>query len=436
MRAVLTNFGTTGDIQPFLALATEMCRHGHQPLLAFSPDYESRVQNLGLHFFSLGPDLQEARRQVNIQWMDAPESYESTEQMHRLLAPLMSASPQVYEQLRGLCAQTDVLISGPAQPAARMVHETQGTPFVSIQFSHFGGTGLPALQQASAALINPFRTKLGLPSLSNPLTIDANSPQLALYAMSRHIRPLQASRPAHYRVTGFFFLDDKNWQPETELVNFLSSGQSPVVITFGSMSQTREDPNALKNIILEACEIAECRAIVQQAGDRQINQYLAERVYTVGYVPHGWLFSRAACIVHHGGGGTVGAVLRSGVPSVFVPHGKIFDQHYWAQLAQEAGCAGPAVPYAELTAERLGAAIKHTLSRRSYSEAASALGEKVRAEQGVRNARCLIEELVRKVGLRGNAEDTDQYHIDSAASREEKTARRKRYFERQRSKGG
>jgi len=435
VRAVLTNFGTTGDIQPFLALAVELCRHGHQPLLAFSPDYESRVQELGLNFFPLGPDLQEARRDVNMQWMDAPESYESAEHMQRLLAPLVSASPQVYEQLRAACAQTDVLISGPAQPAARMVHETQGTPFVSVQFSHFGGTGPPALQQASAALINPFRTKLGLPPLSNPLTIDANSPQLALYAMSRHIRPLQAGQPAHYRVTGFFFLDDKNWQPEAELLRFLSSGGAPVVITFGSMSQTREGPEALKKLILEACEIAGCRSIFQQGGDGQSNQYLAENVYAVGYVPHGWLFSRAACVVHHGGGGTVGAVLRSGVPSVFVPHGKIFDQHYWATLAREAGCAGPAVPYSELTAEGLGAAIKHALARRSYREAAGALGEKVRAEQGVRNARCLIEELVRKIGLRCDEEDGDTGHMDFAASREEKTARRKQYFNRQRAKG-
>jgi len=362
--------------------------------------------------------------------MDAPESYQSAEHMYRLLDPLVSALPQVYEQLLEVCARTDVLISGPAQPVARMVHETQGTPFVSVQFSHFGGTGLPALQQASSALINPFRTKLGLSPLNNPLTIDANSPQLALYAMSRHIRPQQAGWPAHYRVTGFFFLDDKNWQPETGLLNFLSSGQMPVVITFGSMGQTREDPDSLRKIVIQACEIAGCRAIFQQGGES--HRLLSERVYAAGHIPHAWLFARAACIVHHGGGGTVGAVLRSGMPSVFVPHGKIFDQHYWAKLAQELGCAGPAVPYSELTAERLGAAIKHTLERKSYSEAASALGEKVRREQGVSNARHLIEELIRKVGLRSDEEDSDPYHIDFAASLEEKATRRKQYIDRQR----
>ena len=44
-----------------------------------------------------------------------------------------------------------------------------------------------------------------------------------------------------------------------------------------------------------------------------------EGIHVAEFVPHAWLFPRAAAIVHAGGAGTTGAALRSGVPSVIVP---------------------------------------------------------------------------------------------------------------------
>src|ERR1700752_4981592 len=55
MRAVLTSFGSTGDFEPFLALAIEMKRHGHEPVLAFLPHYAARAEKLGIEFVPTGP---------------------------------------------------------------------------------------------------------------------------------------------------------------------------------------------------------------------------------------------------------------------------------------------------------------------------------------------------------------------------------------------
>ncbi|MCI0485805.1 MAG: glycosyltransferase, partial [Blastocatellia bacterium] len=195
MKAILTNFGTTGDIQPFLALALEMKRHGHNPLLAFASHFRDQVGVLGLDFISIGPDLLEAQNEINSAIMNLPKS---SEEMRALFSPLVAALPQMYNELSSACATADVIISGPAQPAGRMVHEVMGIPFVSVQLSHFGGIGSPSLREASAGLINPFREKLGLRALANPLTIDANSPQLALYAVSRHVFPAPVDWPSHH----------------------------------------------------------------------------------------------------------------------------------------------------------------------------------------------------------------------------------------------
>jgi sterol 3beta-glucosyltransferase len=122
-------------------------------------------------------------------------------------------------------------------------------------------------------------------------------------------------------------------------------------------------------------------------------------VYWADFVPHDWLFPRAACIVLHGGAGTAAATFRSGVPGIFVPHGDCYDQRYWAQLAEEAGCSVSAIQYSELEVPRLAAAIVNSVHNAGLRQAAAALGEKVRKEPGVRHAARLIKEFVASVGL-------------------------------------
>jgi UDP:flavonoid glycosyltransferase YjiC (YdhE family) len=427
IRAVLTNFGSVGDLQPFLALAVEMRRHGHAPVLAFSPYFRSRIERLGFDFVSIGPDLQNLQNEANVAMREMPGT---DDRMCEILGPLMAALPQAFSELSRVCLNADALVSGPGQPAARMVHESSGIPFVSLQFSHFGGIGTPALQKASAALINPFRAQLGLAPLRDPLTIDANSPQLAIYAMSRHVRRPQAEWPSHYHMTGYFFLDDEQWEPDPELVDFIENGDRPVVISFGSM--THEDPARLTNLLLEAVSLAGCRAIIQQGWSGLGKQDLPDGVLTVGHVPHQWLFSRAKCIVHHGGGGTAGAVFRSGIPSVFVPHSYLHDQAYWAELAHELGCASQPIPIFMLTAERLAAAVKSIIESTDYYQHAGELAKRIQSEPGVRLAWRLIEQLLRQI-WRPNPDRDSCAPAKSLKERENRSALRKQFQHNRRS---
>src|ERR1043165_1286964 len=402
MRAVLTNFGTSGDVQPLLALAVELRRHNHEPALALSPSFAARAEQLGLPFTRIGPDLQREQKDANLALINAPDS---AGLIHSLLRPLVDALPQMFDELCDACRGADVLISGPIQPASRMVHEITGITFVSVQLAHFVGGGPPAIQRASADLINPFRASLNLPPLRDPLTVDANSPQLALYAMSRHVRPRQTDWPPHYHLTGFFFLDDEDGLRDPALQEFLSGGAPPVAVTFGNMPS--EDTESLFDMVAEATHRVNRRAIIPSSWVRPGRlKELPPHVFAAGYVPHGWLFPRTACVVHHGGG-TAGAVFRSGVPSIFVPHGHVFDQYYWAELAQDLGCAGPPIYSSQLTVDSLTEALEMTLNAPRFYEAAAALGEKVRAEQGLKKARLLIEQLVNSVGLSTEAKAAD-----------------------------
>ena len=53
--------------------------------------------------------------------------------------------------------------------------------------------------------------------------------------------------------------------------------------------------------------------------------------------PHGWLFSHAALVIHHGGAGTTGRALASGVPSLIIPVLRWSDQPHWGHLVAHKG---------------------------------------------------------------------------------------------------
>jgi sterol 3beta-glucosyltransferase len=397
MRAVFTNFGTMGDILPLIALAYVFRRRGHEVVMAFAPSHRHIVAAHGFQFAPVGPDLGDVQHAINLRWITDESTYASTDAMTCLLAPLASALPETYDDLRRATRQADVLVSGPAQPAARMVHETTAIPFASVQFSNFGGSGTPGLQAATAAAINPFRKALGLTPLANPTTVDANSPQLALYAMSRHLMPRPARWPAHYRIVGFFFLAAQEWVPDDALMRFMDADVPPVIVSFGSMPQV--EPRRVDDVIREAASIAGVRIVLQRNDGVGGTAGQSERVHVTGFVPHSWLFARGSCVVHHGGAGTAAAVFRSGRPSVYVPHGRIFDQHYWAQLSRDVRCSGDPIPIEELTAPRLAHAIRDALDVPERRAAARGLGELVAGEDGTAGARAAIEGLVTRVGL-------------------------------------
>jgi len=398
MRVVITNFGTTGDFRPLLTLAREIRAQGETPVLAFPPFAESLVAQSGFEYRPIGPDLRSLRDQVNQGWSESAGIYDSSTQMLALLTPFRDAFEQIFSELNDACKNADVLISGPAQPMARMVHEVSGIPFVSIQVSHFGGSGGPGLRQAGEQLINPFRQKLGLPPVSDPLTKGANSPQLALYAMSAWLRPRPADWPAHYHLTGFFFEEaDQTSKPDAALEKFVSQGIAPIVITLGSM--VHSESKKLVATLLEAVELAGCRAVIQGMPVESRPAPIVPHVYWADFISHDWLFPRTSCIVLHGGSGTAAATFRSGIPGVFVPHGDCYDQRYWGQLAEEAGCSVPAIQYSQLEAATLAAAIAASINDAGLRNAAAALGAKIRREPGVRHAAHLIKTFVQRVGL-------------------------------------
>ena len=94
-------------------------------------------------------------------------------------------------------------------------------------------------------------------------------------------------------------------------------------------------------------------------------------------------------IVHHGGAGTTAAGLCAGVPSLITPF--LLDQYAWADRVVKLGVGPRMADNKRLTAEKLAQAIHTAVTDSALRARAAALGERIRAENGVARAVEVIE---------------------------------------------
>jgi sterol 3beta-glucosyltransferase len=119
---------------------------------------------------------------------------------------------------------------------------------------------------------------------------------------------------------------------------------------------------------------------------------LPKEVLAVKSIPHEWLFPRMAAIVHHGGAGTTAAALRSGVPSIVTPF--FADQPFWGKVVERLRVGPAPILRKKLSVSGLAEAIRIATSDEGMKERASAIGEKIRREDGVIRAVEIVEGVI------------------------------------------
>ena len=255
--------------------------------------------------------------------------------------------------------------------------------------------------QPFRATVNRWRREtLGLPPipLGGPYAELQRRRLPFLYGVSRQVVPRPPDWPTWHHLTGYWFLDRlSDWEPATELADFLATGPPPVYVGFGSMKPG--DAVALGRLAVAALRRAKRRGVLLTGWSGLRAGRASDDVLIVDEVPHDWLFPRMAAVVHHGGAGTTAAGLRAGVPSVVCPF--FVDQPFWGWRVAELGVGPPPIMQSRLTVDRLTAAIRRAVADEAMAARASALGERVRAEDDVARAVELFEQ---EIGRRGKGD--------------------------------
>jgi sterol 3beta-glucosyltransferase len=117
---------------------------------------------------------------------------------------------------------------------------------------------------------------------------------------------------------------------------------------------------------------------------------LPDNFLTISDTPHHWLFPRTAAVIHHGGSGTSHSAARAGVPSIVTPFAG--DQFFWAERLRLAGVAPAPVDGRRPKAQAFASALDFAAAR--VRNRARALGEKMRAQNGVVDAVATLERIV------------------------------------------
>src|SRR5579883_2428946 len=251
-------------------------------------------------------------------------------------------------------------------------------------------SGEVAFQYMRAVVNRARRDALDLPPYPLLGPIRQTTGGQRLYGYSRHVVPRPPDWGERHHITGYWFLDEPDYQPAPDLEAFLAAGPPPVYIGFGSNHEP--DPAAMTRLVLRAVELAGVRVLLSTGWGAMEEVVGNPHVLSIGSVPHNWLFRQTAGVVHHGGAGTTGSAIRAGVPSVAVTY--FSDQPFWGRRILALGVGPHPIPRQRLTAARLAEALRALVGDPAMRERAARLGALLRAEDGVGQAVAVFQRQV------------------------------------------
>ena len=415
-RIVLNTFGSFGDIHPYLAIALELQRRGHTPVIATMDGYREIVEGAGLRFAPVRPDV-------------ATPKDQGTELVEKIMEPktgprflteelIFPAVRDSYADLLKAVEGADLLITHPAAPAGPLLARKLGLPWISTIlapltfFSSYDPPVPPYWQWTrklsllgpgvmgfflgmmkntyKAKAVTEFRDELGLENTGNPMFEGQHSPTLVLALFSELFGQRQPDWPSQTEITGFcFYEDNRNVEIPIELLRFLENGAPPIVFTLGSSAVW-----VARDFYEESIQAAKRlgrRAVLLIGDERNLPRALPEGIIALDYVPFQALLPEACAVVHHGGVGTTSHGLLAGVPTLIVPFA--FDQSDNAEHARKVGTSRT-LYRDKYVAPRVASELEELLRRPSYARRAMEVGQRIKQENGPGRAADLIEEVL------------------------------------------
>ncbi|KAJ9123072.1 hypothetical protein QFC22_001261 [Naganishia vaughanmartiniae] len=411
-RFALLTIGSRGDIQPYIALGLGLMKDGHQVVIVTHDEFKDWIEGYGIEHRQAGGDPAALMKLSVEHTMFSPGFFKES------LGGFRTWLDDLLRDAWFACQDADVLIESPSAMAGIHIAEGLGIPYMRAFTMPWTRTSaypqafmVPAVPmgpgfnystyvlfdnimwKATAGQVNKWRRKLlKLPNTDLGKLGQTKVP--FMYNFSSYV----VSKPLDWhddiQITGYWTLanSDSDWSPPDDLEEFMNKaqedGKALVYIGFGSI--TVPDPVKMTEEIVRAVDRADVRAIIAKGwssrggkgGDNnESSPEYSSNCYALDKVPHGWLFPRVKAVLHHGGAGTVGASLSWGKPTIIRPW--FGDQYFWAGRVQKLGVG---LRVDNLGGDDLVNALQMATTDTVMIEKAAKIGEKIRAEDGVKNA--------------------------------------------------
>lgn len=405
MHITILALGSRGDIQPYATLGNGLKSAGHQVRFITFEGFTSLITENNLDFHPIRGNAQALVAKAGADMLALMRSFGSLAEGYArdLSAPHLGETDLIINQLPAGLYGFDLaekygvpMVQAAVAPLAR----TQAFPLMGFPKLPIPGynkatyyLGQQIAWQMFRTVINRWREQV-LNLRPQPLTgyfTQLGTSQIPIVnGFSQQVVPRPADWNKHIHITGYWFPENKPWQPPSDLSAFIEAGSPPVFIGFGSMPI--KDPQRITAIILEALKQSGQRGVLSIGWGGLGDQSLPDYVFKIDHVPHHWLFPHMAMVIHHGGSGTTASGFRSGIPSCVVPF--VFDQFYWGQRIAELGVGPKPIRYKELTVERLREAIHLGVNNQQMRQRAAELGQKIKMENGIENALTIFDQIL------------------------------------------
>ncbi len=404
MKIVAITFGTEGDTRPMVALCRGLSKAGHETCFLTEGSGVSVAAAAGVRSIPLEGDIKRSTAELLASGDKAAGGSAMTEALSGIAKSCTTAwMRSLLEAARGSDA---ILAAGLPIYVGLSVAEHLGIPMIGVGLQptaptrEFPNPFFPArvprwCNRLTHTLVmgtiwHTFRDSINAARTEVLHEKTRSKPWLGypvLFGISPHLLPKPSDWPENYYVTGRWALEEPKWNPPKQLQDFLSAGERPIYVGFGSMGGF--DGGSLVEEVLSALQ---GRRALLSAGNTELgNLNLPSNIFPIGPVPHDQLFRNVSMVIHHGGAGTSHSAAAAGVPSVVIPF--TGDQPFWASRLKWAGVAPEGVPYKSAKASVLRKRIEEASSAEMRQRAES-LGRLMREENGVQGAVAQIEQVL------------------------------------------
>ncbi|WP_156765351.1 glycosyltransferase, partial [Mycobacterium sp. 1245852.3] len=287
MKFVLANWGTRGEVEPYLTIGRELVRRGHDVSMAVAPEMVDFVESVGPAGVAYGPELKavlDPHRDYWTYWFGNPWKIRKLDRMWReVVQPLTECRAEVSRTLTALADGADLLLTGMNyEDTAANVAEYCGIPLATLHHAPVrpNGQSLPILPASASRLVltlhdwlwwraikkveNAQRSRLGLPKATygSPRRI-AERGSLEIQAYDDVIFPGLAAEWARWKHQRPFvgaLTMELPTSADDEVASWASAGTPPIFFGFGSMPV--QSPSDTVEMISGACAQLGERALI------------------------------------------------------------------------------------------------------------------------------------------------------------------------------
>ena len=415
MNIGIFTYGTRGDLQPYVALALGLMNKGHKVSLSATEDFKDFVEGFGVKFEPLwgnAETMMNSKEGQNI--LQTENSIKLMKYYFKVLhdnrESLRKSYYQAISKVDFIIANSMTLpiVSAIAEKQCKKVTLTYFMPPVvpttEFPLGDFDFFNFPWYNKLTYKIAqgffwkfikqdtNEYRKELGLPELKENLVTYLDKQKiLDLYCLSQSLISQPKDWESHHKITGFInipqqkrethFLD----QTTSELSEWLSDGDKPIYIGFGSNGVGNTEK--ISKILSEVLEKTNERILFCTGWSQFNNLPKQKKIFVTKYVNHETILPKCKLGVFHGGAGTLATMLRHNLPVIIVSF--YTDQPTWGKIV-ESKKLGVHIPVKTLSVNKLISAIQKTQTD-EIKNSVTTIGQQIRDENGLDNAITEIE---------------------------------------------